>query len=137
MKIIKESTIKEKFPNEETLRDHYERHVKEQGFSINKFGEKEPEFTPDKFPDIQSYDNAADKFARKPVKDSEQGRIVGFVDKKNKHHKYDKKTGEFTAYYLKNGEPVNMSYYLFKNKNRYERDKKKYYDREINDEHFK
>ena len=30
-----------------------------------------------------------------------------------------------------------MSYYLFKNKNRYDRDKKKHYDREIDDENFK
>ena len=90
MKIIKESKIEEKFPNESTLRDHYGRHVKKQGFSINKFGKKEPEFTPDKFPNMQSYDNAADKFARKPVKDSEQGRVVGFIDEEGKHHKYDK-----------------------------------------------
>ena len=146
MKIIKESKIEEKFPNESTLRDHYGRHVKKQGFSINKFGKKEPEFTPDKFPNMQSYDNAADKFARKPVtggshsnNKKKNGNIVGFIGKDRKHHKYDTNTGEFTAYYLdKQGNPVNMSYYLLKNNNRYDRDRKSNYYKDIDDEeHFK
>ena len=50
MKIIKESKIEERFPNESTLDDHYKRHVKKDGYSVNRWGEKEPEFTPKKFP---------------------------------------------------------------------------------------
>ena len=146
MKIIKESKIEERFPNESTLDDHYGRHVKKDGYSVNRWGEKEPEFTPKKFPTKQDYDDAADKFARKPVtggsysnNKKKNGNIVGFIGKDKKHHKYDTNTGEFTAYYLdKQGNPVNMSYYLLKNNNRYDRDRKSNYYKDIDDEeHFK
>lgn len=134
MKIIKEN-LNELFPDDATLTDHYNKHVNDEGKSINKFGKEEPEFTTKRFPTKDDYNKAADAFARKPVKDSEEGRIVGFIDKRGKHHKFDKKTREFTVYYLdKNGNPTNISYYMYPNYGRYLRDKAKNYDREIDDE---
>lgn len=133
MKIIK-NNLNEYFPDEKTLSDHYDRHVNKEGKSINKFGREEPEFRTSRFPTKEKYNQAADAFARKPAKSSEQGRIVGFIDARGKHHKYDKKTREFTVYFLNNGDPVNISYYMLSNYNRYLRDKAKNYDHEIDDE---
>ena len=53
------------------------------------------------------------------------------MDSNDRVHLYDPSTGQFTVYKVENGEVITISYHLFSNNNRYERDRKQYYKREI------
>lgn len=129
MKIIK---IDERFSSPRSKEYHYSKHVKDNGFSDDadkRTNHREYEFTTYEYPTSDDYERGADEFARSDIRDKN---IECFVDKDGKFHKYNKATDEFTVYSIENGEPINISYYLFTpdNGNRWQREKNKYYYRD-------
>lgn len=122
----------ERFNNEKDKEYHFGKHVKENGFSddiSDRTGHREYEFTSYEYPTSDDYEKGADEFARSDIRDKN---IECFVDRNGKFHKYNRATDEFTVYSIENGEPINVSYYLFTpdNGKRWEREKKKYYYRD-------
>ena len=137
MKIIKESKIEERFNKPSDRAQHYVDHVVPSGFSNRKnpWGKNDYEFTPYEYADEFEYESAAEEFVLNTVP---HGSImknpadpVGFMDSDDRVHLYDPSTGQFTVYKVENGEVITISYHLFSSNNRYERDKSKYYKREI------
>lgn len=131
--------IKERFNTEKDRENHYNLHVLPAGKSSrkNKFGKEDYEFTPYEFPDEIEYEKAAEEFAYNSTPEgsiisrNSPNVVVGFMDKQGRVHLYDKRTGEFTVYKIEHGEIITISYYLFSNDDRYERDRKQYYYKEI------
>ena len=139
MKIIKESKIEERFDNASQRAKHYTDHVVPSGYSNRKnpWGKNDYEFTPYEYADEFEYESAAEEFATNTlpqgsiIKVNKPATPVGFMDSNDRVHLYDPSTGQFTVYKVENGEVITISYHLFSNNNRYERDRKQYYKREI------
>lgn len=115
--------INEKFITPQQKEYHFRKHVTADGFSTNSYtGRKEYEFTYYEYPTADDYDEGADRFARSDIRNPE---IVGFVTTDGRFHKHNLYTGEFTAYFVKDGEPYNVTYHLFtpeENGNRWKRE---------------
>ena len=105
MKIIKEGKIEERFNTPQERAKHYGFHVVPEGKSTrnNRNNSYDYEFTPYEYADEFEYESAAEEFATNTlpqgsiIKVNKPATPVGFIDEERKHHKYDKKTGEFTA----------------------------------------
>lgn len=139
MKVIKEQMQNERFDNLQQLQQHYKHHVVPSGKSDrnNSNGTYDYEFTPYEYADEQEYELAAEQFVLNSVpcgselKWNNFTEPVGFLGKDGKIHLYSPSTGEFTVYTIENGEIITISYYLFTNRDRYMRDKQKFYKSEI------
>ena len=139
MKIIKESKVEERFNTPQERAKHYGFHVVPEGKSTrnNRNNSYDYEFTPYEYADEFEYESAAEEFATNTlpqgsiIRPNRPATPVGFMDSQNKVHLYDPSTGQFTIYKIENGEVITISYYIFSNNDRYERDRKQYYKREI------
>lgn len=101
--------LEENFDNENERRKHFRKHVtKDGGTSDPKYPDMIT-FTWKQFPNQRVYEEAADKFARTPITNSD---IEGYIrTRDNKYMKYNKKTQEFTVYSIEHGQPVNITYF--------------------------
>lgn len=134
MKIKKVTDIDERFNNLNDIVKHYEEHVTDDGgpgpngFPTDVNFVKGHDF--DEPPEgYAQYNKEADLFARQRavgITSDNSSDVVGFIQNegpKQRICKYRKSTGEFTAYKVENGEPINMSYFFMK-PDRWEREKK-------------
>ena len=124
MKIIKNNSkhlIDEKFRTEEKKQRHYVRHVTDDGRSAkpNPHGRYDDEFTTYWFPTADEYEEAAEDAARVPV---DGNKVVAFVDKYERVHKYNTDSNEFVLYELKGWDDCSINSYYIMTPDRWKRD---------------
>lgn len=101
------NSLEERFDNTYTKEKHFNDHVTIDGKSNDPKYPNKLTFTYEQFPDSDTYEKAADKFARTPISSD----VLGYIRQDGKHTKYKKSTKEFIVYNIENGIPIDITYF--------------------------